>query len=132
MKRLIKSNGIWLLIVSAILWLILFSTITNAQPIKATIEEIIANPANYDGKMVSVEGRVEALRERVSQKGNPYTTFKISQNNRRLAVISFNQLSLKDGDSAKVVGRYQIMKHIGQFTFENEIETSDGSVEAIK
>ncbi len=127
-----KSKKFWLLIVLAIICLILIPLIANAQPIKTTIAEILANPDTFDGKMVLVEGKVEAIKEKISRKGNPYTTFRIFQENKSLAVHGFGKLSLKDGDSVKVVGRYQIMKQSGQFTFYNEIETSEGSVEAIK
>jgi hypothetical protein len=112
--------------------LIMIPLIADAQPIKTTIAAIVAKPDNFDGKMVSVEGKIQSIKEKISKKGNPYTTFKISQENKSLAVHTFGKLSLKGGDSAKVVGRYQIMKDSGQFYFKNEIETSDGSVEAIK
>ncbi len=125
-------NERWVVTGLAIFCWIIIPVIANAQPIKTTIAEIIANPDMFDGKMVSVEGKVQYLNQKTSQKGNPYTTFRISQENKRLAVHSFGKLSLKDGDYAKVVGRYQILKYSGQFYIKNEIETSDGSVEATK
>jgi hypothetical protein len=125
-----KSRQSWIISILGLICLI--PIIANAQPIKTTVAEILANPDNFDGKMVSVEGKVVALQKKISNKGNSYATFKLFRENRTIRIFSFGKPSVKDGDSAKVIGRYQKMKHSGQFTFNNEIETSDGRVEAIK
>jgi hypothetical protein len=124
------SRQSWIISILGIICLI--PIIANAQPIKTTIAEILANPDIFDGKMVAVEGKVVALQEKVSKKGNAYATLKLSQGHKTISIYSFGKPSVKDGDSVKVVGRFQKMKYVGQFTFNTAIETSDGSVEAIK
>ena len=120
------------MIISILGIICLIPIIANAQPIKTTIAEILSNPDTFDSKMVSVEGKVLALQEKISSKGNAYATFKLFRENKIIRIFSFGKPSVKDGDFVKVIGRYQKMKHSGQFTFYNEIETSDGTVEAIK
>jgi hypothetical protein len=126
-----KLRGI-LAIALSILCLLLITTAGDAQALKTTVTDILSNPDQYDGKMVSVEGTVGSIKEKVSKKGNAYTTFKLSQGDKSLSVFSFGNSSLKDADSARVMGRYQKVKHVGQFTFYNEIDASGGTVEALK
>lgn len=106
--------------------------IANAQAIKTTVADILANPDKYDGKMVQVEGKAESLKSKTSKKGNPYTTFKISHTDNTLSVFSFGSLSIKEGDSVKVIGRYQKVKQVGRYTFYNEIDASEGGVERVR
>ncbi len=51
--------------------------IANAQAIKSTVADILANPDKYDGKMVQVEGWVSSPQFNASRVG-PYTTFTLS------------------------------------------------------
>lgn len=113
----------------SILYLLIISTAANAQAIKTTVGDILSNPDQYDGKMVQVKGIAGSVKEKVSKKSNFYTTFKISNENNVLSVFSFGKLSLHDGDSVRVMGKYQKIKQVGRYTFYNEIDASGGSVE---
>ena len=118
----------------AIIYLLFIPTTAPGQAIKTTTTEILQSADKYDGKMVQVEGKVISPNFRTSKKGNAYTTFKVtdSQNN-TLSVFSFGTLTIKEGDTVKVTGRYQKVKHVPpRFTFYNEIDASQGSVEKIK
>ncbi len=113
--------------------LVLFlASAANAQVIKTTVTDIVSNPDQYDGKMVQVEGKVLALKFRISEKGNPYTTFKLGGNWKALKVFSFGTLLVRDGDSVKVIGRYQEVKHVGEYIFYDEIDATGGSVKKFK
>jgi len=122
----------WIVIVSVISCLLLIPVLVNAQAIKTSVADIVSNPDKYDGKMVSVEGIAGSVKEKVSKKGNAYTTFKISNESNFLSVFSFGKLSINDGDSVRVMGKYQQTKQVGRYTFHNEIDASGGSVEKIK
>jgi hypothetical protein len=113
----------------SILCLLLITTTANAQALKTTVADILSNPDQYDGKMVQAEGKVLALRFKTSKKGNPFTTFKLGSDEKAISVFSFGTLSINGGDQVKVTGRYQKVKHVGQYTFYNEIDASEGSVE---
>jgi hypothetical protein len=126
--KLDRNKIVSLLIGSAIFCLLFIPSITDAQAIKTTVKNIFSNPDRYDGKMVQVEGKVLSLKSKISKRGNPYTTLKITQADNSLSVFSFGTLSVKDGDSVKVMGRYQRVKQVGRYTFYNEIDASQGSV----
>ncbi len=115
----------------SILCLLIINSTATAQALKTTVGDILSNPDQYDGKMVQVEGTVGSLKETVSKKGNPYTTFKVTQGDKSLTVFSFGKKSIKQGDSVSVVGRYQKVKHVSRYTFYNEIDASGGSVEKL-
>src|SRR5437867_2113673 len=44
----------------------------------ATVVEIAKNPAAFDQKTVTVTGTAAQVSSRTSRRGNPYTTFKLS------------------------------------------------------
>lgn len=129
-----KTKICSLLMTFAIICLLFIPTTAPGQAIKTTPTEILQSADKYDGKMVQVEGKVVLANFRTSKKGNAYTTFKVtdSQNN-TLSVFSFGTLTIKEGDTVKVMGRYQKVKHVPpRYTFYNEINASEGSVERIK
>jgi hypothetical protein len=128
--RTVKCHKFILVILVAFISTFFISTIVTAQAIKTSVSEILKNPDKYDGKMVQAEGTVGSLRSKTSKKGNPYTTLMIrDSSNGVLNVFSFGTLSVKKNDSVVVTGRYQKIKHVGSFTFYNEIDASEGSVE---
>jgi len=119
----------------SVLILFLFTPLmANAQGIKVSIGELLSNPDKYDGKMVQVEGKVSMLKFKTSKSGNPYTTFKVSDDsNNSVSVFSFGTLSIAEMDLVRVVGRYQKVKYVPpRYTFYNEIDASTGSVDKVK
>lgn len=96
--KLFKFKKLWIVTVAAIICLILIPIMANAQAIKTTVADILSNPGQYDGKMVSVEGTVTSLKEKVSKKGNPYFTVKLTHKDKSLSIFSFGKPSIQEGD----------------------------------
>jgi hypothetical protein len=44
---------------------------------ETTVASILANPAQYDGKIITVRGIATAVKPTVSRRGNPYTTLRL-------------------------------------------------------
>ena len=105
----------------------------NAQAIKISIADIYANPNNYDGRMVQVEGKVLFLKYKVCKKGN-YTTLELDDNSGKfLTVFSYGNFPIKKGDKVKVTGIYKKVIHVPpRYTFYNEIDATTGSIEKLK
>ena len=103
-----------------------------AQADHSTVPEILANPGTFDGKRVSVEGRVDTLKFKSSKRGKPYTTFSLIDQNKTLSVFSFGTLSLRQGEVVRVIGRFAKVKRMGRHVFSNEIDASKGSVETLR
>ncbi len=98
-----KSSGV-ILLITAVCFL-LVPLIAHGQAIKTGIAEIISNPDQYDGKWVRVEGSVTSLNFKISKRGNAYTIFKLQDaSNHLLSVFSFGMLSIREGETARVVG----------------------------
>ena len=96
----------FLISLAAIIWFFSIPFIANAQAIKSTVADILANPDKYDGKMVQVEGWVSSLQFNASRVG-PYTTFTLGdKSGKALSVFRLGILSLKEGDFVKITVRY--------------------------
>ncbi len=122
---------LFLAVTFSILCLLLITSTTNAQAIKATIGDILSNPDKYDGQMVQVDAKVFLPHFKTSKKGNEYTTFKLESDGKFISVYSFGTLSINGGDMVRVIGTYQKVKKVGRYTFRNEIDASHGSVEKL-
>jgi len=88
---------------------------------KVSVEALLQNPERYDGKTVIVEGEITSYQEKVSRRGNPYTTFRLEDNGFSVAVFARDHLGLKDGLRVRVSGVFQKVKQVGRYTFYNEI-----------
>jgi hypothetical protein len=93
-----------------------------ASALQTSPSEILANPEKYDGQDVTITGTVTNLRETVSQKGNPYYTFDLRDGTTILRVFSFGKSSCGAGSTATVEGRFEQVKHVGRYTFRNEVD----------
>jgi hypothetical protein len=57
-----------------------------------TVGEILGAPDRFDDKEVVLAGRAEAVRPRVSHRGNEYTTFTLSDQSGQITVFSWGKL----------------------------------------
>jgi len=89
------------------------------------IGSIIRNPAQFDGKSVAVRGTASAVKETVSRRGNPYATFQVLDKTGGIKVFTYGHPGIKVGDCVEVKGVYQQVKHVGQYTFYNEVEAQN-------
>ena len=91
--------------------------------------EIAKNPAAFDQKTVTVTGTAAQVSSRTSRRGNPYTTFKLSDHGETVKVFTFGTPAIKDGDRVEVRGVFQRVKQVGAYTFQDEIDASSVSPE---
>lgn len=111
---------------------VLLGVLTAGLPLAASaaaIAQITAHPQTYDGQVVTVSGTVNDLRARISRKGNPYETFTVCESS-CVHVFTFGQPPLRDGERVSVTGTFAAVKHVGRYTFHNEIDTSISDVHA--
>ncbi len=87
-----------------------------------SLRALVENPDQFDGKVVSVVGTVAAYRESVSEVGNPFTTFRLSDGDASVAVFIWNKQGLSNGQKVRVTGAFAKVKHLGTVTFDNEIQ----------
>ena len=90
----------------------------------ATVAEIAKDPAAFDQKTVTVSGTAQEVSSRTSRRGNPYTTFRLSDHGEAVKVFTFGTPAIKDGDRVEVRGVFQRVKQVGAYTFHDEIDAS--------
>ena len=73
----------------------------------ATVAEIAKDPAAFDQKTVTVSGTAQEVSSRTSRRGNPYTTFRLSDQGEAVKVFTFGTPAIKDGDRVEVRGVFQ-------------------------
>src|SRR5213595_2089087 len=81
----------------------------------ATVAEIAKNPAAFDQKTVTASGTAQEVSSRTSRRGNPYTTFRLSDQGEAVKVFTFGTPAIKEG---------QRVEQVGAYTFHDEIDAS--------
>ena len=90
------------------------------------IAKLLDDPQEWDGKTVRVVGEVVDLQNRRSKSGNLYSTFSVSDEvGNRLKVFKWGHPRIEDGDHVEVEGVFKREKHVGKYTFYNEIEAEN-------
>jgi hypothetical protein len=83
---------------------------------------IAHSPTGFDHRAVSLIGRVTSLRQTTSQRGNDYSTFKLSDTGGcEVLVFTWGHPAIHDDEQARVDGDFEIEHHVGRYTFHNEI-----------
>ena len=75
---------------------------------------------SIDGQTVTISGTITKLRERVSQRGNVYYTFDLSDGKQAIRVFSLDKAPCRAG-GATVDGTFEKVKQQGRYTFYNEV-----------
>jgi hypothetical protein len=98
--------------------LLSFSSYAAETPVCA----IAHSPTGFDHRAVSLIGKVTSLRQTTSQRGNDYSTFKLSDTGGcEVLVFTWGQPAIHDDEQVRVDGDFEIEPHVGRYTFHNEI-----------
>ncbi|MBI4636591.1 MAG: hypothetical protein HY727_09620 [Candidatus Rokubacteria bacterium] len=103
---------------------LLLALAVPAWPLDTSPADIARTPERFDGKVVTLTGKVTNLQTRVSQKGNPYFTFDLSDGAQAVRVFSYGPPPCPAGATATIEGRFQRVKRVGRYTFYNEIDAT--------
>jgi hypothetical protein len=101
-----------------------------------TVSKLLANKEKYDKKMVTVIGNAFIVRKKAdSNKQNPWTLISLidlKDNKIVMNVFSTGHAPVVNGDNIKVTGIFKIKSPRGRYTFDNEIDARNGSIEKIR
>jgi hypothetical protein len=86
--------------------------------------QIVGNPTTYNGKHLTVSGTVQNVTAKSSRRGNEYETFDLCDNS-CLKVFAWGHPELREGQQSCVSGTFDAVKHIGRYTFYNELDAED-------
>jgi len=90
----------------------------------ATVADIAKDPAAFDQKTVTASGTAQEVNSRTSRRGNPYTSFRLSDEGEAVKVFTFGTPAIKEGQRVEVRGVFQRVKQVGAYTFHDEIDAS--------
>jgi hypothetical protein len=103
--------------------LLSFSLIGYCLADGVTIAGLLGNPARYDGTHVVVSGVAADVRMRTSRAGNDYETFEVcDQQMNCVRVFTWGHPAVEEGAKITVRGTFSAVRHVGRYTFYNEIE----------
>jgi hypothetical protein len=115
-------------IASGIALLALFAlTPTFALAVEAKVSQILANPGAFDGQHLTVSGTAQYIRSKTSRRGNQYETFSLCEQ-ACVNVFTWGHPKVSEGRPVTVNGTFESVKHVGRYTFRNEIDADEGSL----
>lgn len=96
----------------------------DSPALEVSIKDVVSNPGAYNGKRVSLEGKVAKVDYRNSSKGEPFTIFKLKdpENNEVGVYFEDQRLPLSKGDRVKIVGRFWKEKSYFLYKIKNVIK----------
>lgn len=83
---------------------------------------VLTHATQYNDETIQVSGIVEDFELRESHRGNVYETFKLCGKTDCLNVFAWGQTLHNDGDSITLSGVFYQVKHVGRYTFYNELD----------
>lgn len=91
------------------------------------IGELLRDPAKFDGKAVTVTGKVLGFKQKTSKAGNPYFTMKVAPKEGDAVSVygrGKSEKEYKDNQTVEVTGKFSKEKKVGSVTFKNEIDVT--------
>jgi hypothetical protein len=113
------------ILVLGLILLILTST-AFAEAVRPS--QVVGNATTYDGKHLMVSGIVQNAIAKTSRRGNEYETFELCDKS-CVKVFAWGHPELREGQHLSVSGTFDAVKHVGRYTFYNELDADKGSLQ---
>ena len=88
---------------------------------------LLSHATDYNEQHVVVTGTVTRIQEKTSHRGNDYDIFDLCDS-KSVRVFAWGHPSITEGQHLAVHGTFSVVKHVGPYTFHNEIEADDNSL----
>jgi hypothetical protein len=108
-----------------VLGLMLFVLTSAAFAETVQPSQILSNSSAYDSKHLTVSGTVRNVIAKTSRRGNDFETFDLCDNS-CVKVFAWGHHVLRQGQHLSVSGTFDSVKHVGRYTFYNELDADDG------
>jgi hypothetical protein len=89
--------------------------------------QILKHPQSYDGKRLTASGTVRHVFAQTTRQGKDYTTFDLCDDV-CMKVFVWGHPRLGENQRQSVSGKFETMKRVEAQTFENVLETREGSI----
>lgn len=90
------------------------------------VADLLANPARFDQKTVTVKGRAMIVRKQTDSRGRPWNLisfFDMESDKKLVNVFGPGHASIGNGDIVQVTGVFKAKSKRGRYTYDNEIES---------
>ncbi len=89
-----------------------------------TIEDVVSDPKEYNGIKVSLQGKVQGVKYTMSTKGEPFTFFKLVDENHNEVNVYYEDehLPIEKGDTVRIMGKFRKDKRQFIYKFKNVIK----------
>lgn len=101
-----------------------FAAVVGAWALQSSPTEILGDTDRFDGQIVTISGTLTNVQPRVSQRGNAYFTFELSDGRKSITVFKFGESPCRAGTPATAEGRFQKVKQVGRYTFRNQVDAT--------
>ena len=91
------------------------------------IVAIAAKPSMFYGQNVEVTGTISHVENKISNKGNPYTTFSVCAG-QCVEVFAFGTPAIHNGQKVTVHGTFEGVHHTGGVYYKNVIDADAGTL----
>jgi starvation-inducible outer membrane lipoprotein len=91
------------------------------------IVAIAAKPSMFYGQPVEVTGTIANIANKISHKGNPYTTFSLCAG-QCVEVFTFGTPAIHNGQKITVHGTFEGVHHTGGISYKNVIDADAGTL----
>jgi hypothetical protein len=123
--------GVWvkssLIALVSLMFLFLLTRNTGVFAQAFDPAQILKHPQSYDGKRLTASGTVRHVFAQTTRQGKDYTTFDLCDDV-CLKVFVWGHPRLRENQRQSVSGKFETMKHVEAQTFENVLETGEGSI----
>ncbi len=87
-----------------------------------TAWDLTQNPARHYGKIIRVTGTITAYQARVSARGTPYATFRLTEGGASVTVFAGRPRGLRNTLYVRVTGKFVKVRRVGRDTFRDAVE----------
>lgn len=93
---------------------------------KLTAAQVLKDAEKYDGKILTVVGKIAKFEQKTSKIGNKYFTFEIKEGDAVVNGYGRGECKppLKEGDKVEAIGKFAKTKTVKDFIVKNEIDVS--------
>ena len=88
--------------------------------------DLLTRPSAHDGKTVRLSGTVADAKNKVSKRGNPYTTFSLAAGGQKVSIYLRGHLEppIQDGERLTVTGVFSAVRKVGTMTVKDQVDAS--------
>lgn len=104
---------------------------------KLTVEQLLKDAKKFDGKEITLTGKVDKFQQKTSRAGNDYFVFKLVDKQDKKALVNVYgqgkpKKEPKNGDVVELKGMYRVEKKFGNSVYKNELQIKPEDIKTLE